>query len=146
MATSDPAAVPMRYACGSASVLPHHRTLIIRSAHATEAVTGATDGIVLRAWITMRHIHYMRPSSYERCSRSASSQMQCDVDGPDDPFQSSWQSAARRPYPTNCSAFGKKLSLYMRGQGAGLEFRSSPSKGQAQSRQCGSAFGSPESS
>src|SRR5213076_2705654 len=79
----------------------------------TEAVTGATDGIVLRAWITMRHIHYMRPSSYERCSRSASSQMQCDVDGQDDPFQSSWQSSARRPYPTNCSAVGKKLSLYI---------------------------------
>src|SRR5205814_8140703 len=80
MAANDPVALPMRYACGLASVLPHHRTLIIRSAHATEAVTGATDGIVLRAWITMRHIHYMRPSSYERCSRSASSQMQCDVD------------------------------------------------------------------
>src|SRR5438552_16418876 len=112
MAASDPVALPMRQACGSASVLPHHRTLIIRRAHATEAVTGATDGIVLRAWITMRHIHYMRPSSYERCSRSASSQMQCDVDGQDDPFQSSWQSSARRPYPRNCSAVGKKLSLY----------------------------------
>ena len=74
---------------------------------------GATDGIVLRAWITMRHIHYMRRSSYERCSRFASSQMQCDVDGQDDPFQSSWQSPARRPYPTNCSAVGKKLSLYI---------------------------------
>src|SRR5438046_5770022 len=101
----------MRQACGSASVLPHHRTLIIRSAHATEAVTGATDGIVLRAWITMRHIHYMRPSSYERCSRSASSQMQCDVDVQDDPVQSSWQSPARFPHPTNCSAVGRKLSL-----------------------------------
>jgi len=42
-----------------------------------------------------------------------SSQMQCDVDGQDDPFQSSWQSPARRPYPTNCSAVGKKLSLYI---------------------------------
>src|SRR5205814_46198 len=29
------------------------------------------------------------------------------------PFQSSWQSSARRPYPTNCSAVGKKLSLYI---------------------------------
>jgi len=38
------------------------------------------------------------------------------------------------------------LSIYMRGQGAGLEFRSFPSKGQVQDRQCGSAFGSPESS
>src|SRR5437667_12603801 len=101
MATSDPAAVPMRYACGSASVLPHHRTLIIRSAHATEAVTGATDGIVLRAWITMRHRHYMRPSSYERCSRSASTQMQWDFDGHDDPLQSAWQSWARSPCHTD---------------------------------------------
>src|SRR5436305_12114701 len=39
MAASNRVALPMRYACGSASVLPHHRTLIIRSAHATEAVT-----------------------------------------------------------------------------------------------------------
>src|SRR5437762_4423000 len=147
-AANDPVGLVMSKARGSASVLPHHRTLIIRSAHATEAVTGATDGIVLRAWITMKHIHYMRPSSYERCSRSASSQMQCDVDGQDDPFQSSWQSPARCPYPTACSAVGKKLSLYiyMRGQGAGLEFPSFPSKGQAQGRQCGPAFGSPESS
>src|SRR5437763_16412166 len=61
----------------------------------------------------MRHIHYMRPSSYERCSKTASSQMQCDVDGQDDPFQSSWQSPARCPYPTNCSAVGKKTSLYI---------------------------------
>src|SRR5947207_2194813 len=141
MAANDPVALPMRYACGSASVLPHHGTLIIRSAHATEAVTGATDGIVPRAWITMRHIHYMRPSSYERCSRSASSQMQCDVDGQDDPFQSSWQSPARRPYPTNCSAVGKSSLYIYRGQGTGPEFRSFPSKGQAQARQCGSAFG-----
>jgi hypothetical protein len=39
--------------------------------------------------------------------------MQCDVDGQDDPFQSSWEAPARRPYPTNCSAVGKKLSLYI---------------------------------
>ena len=90
-----------------------HRTLIIRSAHATETLAGATDGIVLRAWITMRHIHYMRSSSYERCSRSASSPMQCDVDGPDDPFQKLMAVSGAVSLPDELFCGWKKVSLYI---------------------------------
>jgi len=80
-------------------------------------------------------------------ARSASSQMQRDVDGQDDPFQKlmAVSGAVSLPDELFCGR-EKALSIYMRGQGAGLEFRSFPSKGQAQGRQCGSAFGSPESS
>ena len=80
-------------------------------------------------------------------ARSASSQMQRDVDGQDDPFQKLMAvcGAVSLPDELFCGR-EKALSIYMRGQGAGLEFRSFPSKGQAQARQCGSAFGSQESS
>src|SRR5437762_14277935 len=42
-AANDPVALPMRYARGSTSVPPRHSTLIIRNAHATEALTRVAD-------------------------------------------------------------------------------------------------------
>ena len=73
---------------------------------------GATDGIVLRAWITMRHIHYMRRSSYERCSRLP--QARCNVTSMVRTTRSKAHGSLRRGVPTRRTVLRlEKSSLYI---------------------------------
>ena len=73
---------------------------------------GATDGIVLRAWITMRHIYYMRRSSYERCSRLP--QARCNVTSMVRTTRSKAHGSLRRGVPTRRTVLRlEKSSLYI---------------------------------
>ncbi len=75
-------------------------------------------------------------------------QARCNVTSVVKTIRSKAHGSLRRGVPTRRTVLRSaksSLSIYMRGQGADLEFRSFPSKGQAQGRQCASAFGSPES-